>query len=66
MSIQAVYTGFFNGFDSRTLLQVNELRFSNILSKSGVLLFRKVLIYQGFFTLLIGGRHSKTLKMRND
>lgn len=43
-----MYTGFFNGFDSRTLLQVNELRFSNILSKSGVLLFRKVLIYQGF------------------
>lgn len=47
-------------------LKLNELRFSNILSKSGVLLICKTLIYQGFFILLIGSMHSEALKMRND
>ena len=40
--------------------------FRTFLPKNGVLLICKALIYQGFFVLLIGDMHSKTLRMRND
>lgn len=40
--------------------------FRTFLSKNGVLLIFKALFYLGFFILLIGGMHRKTLKMRND
>ncbi len=40
--------------------------FRTFLTKSGVLLICKALIYQGFFLLLIKNMHSKTLRMRND
>ena len=40
--------------------------FRTFLSKSGVLLIRKALIYQGFFFLQLRSTHSQTLEMRND